>query len=291
MPRKSKPSDPANSAKDPQDKPDDAGQRIQPRKRSAKFREIDSPKLTVIRGGKGRTGPDEANESFEGKETDSEAHGDGNAPDDAFEQSFHALRGETVEGFCRVLAIYATAFQSSDPVTRELLYQLSIVHFDLKRTENAMHRLSRIAYEAKPEAWLKLHSGFVTQRNALQLASQRLMSELERLQLGDEDADDDQGNRNAEGKLLRDSEGNRIEEYRFWNLYKYSEKPDDKINEAMEVVCYTDGTARVAQNVPLKEFMNGEFMKAEYGLGDQFRRMMRQYKRPLHHPYDPTRMK
>jgi hypothetical protein len=55
----------------------------------------------------------------------------------------------------------------------------------------------------------------------------------------------------------------------------------------MEVVSYTDGTAKVTQTVPLKEFMNGEFMKAEYGLAERFRHMLRQYTQPLHHPYDP----
>ncbi len=292
MPRKTKPGVRSETVEEPQDKNKKAElsgeMQTEPdtpvrstRKRSK------SPKLFLIKSGQAVDENAFALENLTEKRT--AAGADGTGADDPYEQEFHPLRGETVKGFLRARSNYATQFQSLDPVTRELLYQLAIVHFDIKRSENAMYRLSLESYEHQPETWLKLHSGFATQRNGLQLASQRLMGTLERLALDDDEAEDAH-NRNTEGLALRDADGKRIEEYRFWNVYKFSEDPNDLINEAMEVVCYTDGTARTEQTVPLKEFMNGEFMKAEYGLADQFRRMLRQYKRPLHHPFDPDRI-
>jgi hypothetical protein len=207
--------------------------------------------------------------------------------EEAYFQTFHPLRGESEQQFHQVLSSYAAVFQLSDPIARKLIYQLTVVHFDIDRAENAMARLSKEYYETDPEKWLKLHSGFVTQRNALHLAAQRLLATLDSYKGIDHDESIDTSS-NSHSK--RDSDGNRIEEYRFWNVYKFSELPEDNINEAMEVICYRDGSAEAGPSIPLREFMGGEFMKPEYGLGTQFRRMLRAFRHPLHHPFDPSRM-
>jgi hypothetical protein len=201
---------------------------------------------------------------------------------------------ENDEAFQQILAGYASQYRLTLPVVRHLVYQLATVYFDTKRTENAMERLSQTYFKSEPAKWLRLHAGFVTQRSGLHQASQQIIKTLQHFeQKAAEESFDRTATPStlAAAPLKRDEHGNRVEEYRFWNLYKFSVDPDDTINEAVEVVCYTDGTAESTQTVRLKDFMSGEFMKPEYGLGEQFRRLIRQYPHPLHHPFDPSRIK
>jgi hypothetical protein len=283
MPRKSDPDLP-KKARSNKVKPNDP-------KKKTPVKTNRTPKLILLQGGKGTEQddyiPDEDLSNapiFDGDVLSRKPLGSGRIglENELYGHHFHPLRGESDVAFRRVLANYSTQFTSPDPVTRELLYQLSVVHFDTKRAENAMHRLSTSTYEQKPEIWLKQHSGFATQRNGLQLASQRLMGILDKLEVRQQ---------LGGGLPTHGADGRQVEEYRFWNLYKFSTDPDDKINAAIEIVCYTDGTAHSVQSVLLKDFMNGEFMKPEYGLGEQFRRLLRQYKYPLHHPFDPNRIR
>lgn len=230
------------------------------------------PTLSLLQGGKGQSGIP----VFETED------------DSAFEQGYHAMQGEKEGEFNQVVANFSTQFQPVGPMTHTLLYQLAIVHFDIRRAENAMHRLSARWYATDPARWLKFHAGFAAQRNALLVAAQRLLMAVDRPERRDREESQVTA---LQSNAKYDADGNPIEEYRFWNLYKFSELPEDQINEAVEVICFTDGTARVGQSVRLSEFMNGEFMKPEYGLGAEFRRKMRAYKTPLHHPFDPSKVK
>jgi hypothetical protein len=160
----------------------------------------------------------------------------------------------------------------SGPVAAKLVHQLTVVQFDIDRTESAMVRLSSKWHETDPEKWITLHAGFVTQRNSLHLTSQRLLTTLNTLAMNDFDKQ-----RSDESVELgkRDADGNRIVEDRFWSVLTFSELPDDKINVATETIAYTDGSVEAGQTALLRDFMGGEFMRPEYGLGNQFRRMLR----------------
>jgi hypothetical protein len=206
-------------------------------------------------------------------------------PNEEAPQRFHPSPDESDESFHQALARNASFFQVSGPVAATLVRQFTVVQFDIDRTESAMARLSAKWHQADPEKWLALHAGFVTQRNALHLTSQRLLTTLNTLAGNDSDP-----SRFEEPLRKRDDDGNPIVEYRFWTVVKFSELPDDDINVATETIAYTDGSAKAGEPVPLRDFMGGEFMKPEYGLGEQFRRMLRAYKHPLHHPFDPSRI-
>jgi hypothetical protein len=198
---------------------------------------------------------------------------------------FHPVPGEAAEDYERLIDALAAHFQPSDAIAREVIVRLAHLHFDIKRTENVMSRLSMLSYVHEPEQWLKWHATHVSQRNCLLTASQHLISYLEKA-----DAESEGDDYDFEPTSL-DADGTRKEELRYWSLEKFSHLPNDPLNKAVEMIRYVGGGCELGQVVQLDEFMKGEFMRPEYGLGDHFRMMLRRYRHPLHHPFDPSRMK
>lgn len=90
-------------------------------------------------------------------------------------------------------------------------------------------------------------------------------------------------------------DGKPYEIGRIYRVHKFNNCPsphDYIVNYAIERIVMSDGKDWIARFIPLTEFMGGEFLKPQYGLGEHLKKQLYEYAKThrLYHPGTPHKM-